>query len=75
MHCGSYAVTRSLAVLNLDRKVFDLMVLQEIRGDGTPTSDSSVALVSDGEFIVNAKAASKNKACLAAINSGKPRNI
>ena len=51
------------------------MVLQEIRGDGTPTSDSSVALVSYGEFIVNAKAASKNKACLAAINSGKPRNI
>jgi hypothetical protein len=51
------------------------MMLQEIRGDGTPTSDSNVALVSDGEFIVNAKAASKNKAWLAAINSGKPRNI
>jgi hypothetical protein len=51
------------------------MVLQEIRGDGTPMSDSNVALVSGGEFIVNAKAASKNKAWLAAINSGKPRNI
>jgi hypothetical protein len=51
------------------------MVLQEIRGDGMPTSDSNVVLVSDGQFIVNAKAASKNKAWLAAINSGKPRNI
>ena len=47
------------------------MVPQEIRGDGMPTSDSN----SDGQFIVNAKAASKNKAWLAAINSGKPRNI
>jgi len=42
-----------------------------IRGDGTPTSDSNVALVSDGEFIVNAKAASKNRALLSAVNSGK----
>jgi hypothetical protein len=42
-----------------------------IRGDGTPASDSNVALVSDGEFIVNAKAASKNRALLAAVNSGK----
>jgi hypothetical protein len=42
-----------------------------INGDGTPTSDSNVALVSDGEFIVNAKAASKNRALLAAVNSGK----
>jgi hypothetical protein len=42
-----------------------------IRGDGTRTSDSNLAMVSNGEFIVNAKAASKNKALLAAINSGK----
>jgi hypothetical protein len=42
-----------------------------ISGDGTPTSDSNVALVSDGEYIVNAKAASKNRALLAAVNSGK----
>ena len=40
-------------------------------GDGTPTSDSNVALVSDGEYIVNAKGASKNRALLAAVNSGK----
>jgi hypothetical protein len=42
-----------------------------INGDGTPTSDSNVALVSDGEFIVNAASASKNGALLAMINSGK----
>ena len=42
-----------------------------IRGDGTPTSDSNVALVSDGEYIVNAAAASKNRGLLEAINSGK----
>jgi hypothetical protein len=42
-----------------------------INGDGTPTSDSNLALVSDGEYIVNAAAASKNKALLSAINSGK----
>ena len=40
-------------------------------GDGTPTSNSNVALVSDGEYIVNAKGASKNRALLAAVNSGK----
>ena len=34
-------------------------------------SDSNIALVSDGEFVVNAKAATKNKALLAAVNSGK----
>jgi hypothetical protein len=42
-----------------------------INGDGTPTSDSNLAMVSDGEYIVNAAAASKNGALLAAINSGK----
>jgi hypothetical protein len=42
-----------------------------IRGDGTPTSDSNVALVSDGEYIINASAASKNKGLLEMINSGK----
>jgi hypothetical protein len=36
-----------------------------------PTSDSNLALVSDGEFVVNAAAATKNKALLQAINSGK----
>ena len=42
-----------------------------IRGDGTPTSDSNVALVSDGEYIINAGASSKNKGLLEMINSGK----
>jgi tape measure domain-containing protein len=42
-----------------------------ISGDGTGTSDSNLAMVSDGEFIVNAGATAKNKALLTAINSGK----
>jgi hypothetical protein len=42
-----------------------------INGDGTPTSDSNVALVSDGEYIVNAASASKNRGLLEMINSGK----
>ena len=42
-----------------------------IRGDGMEPPDSNVALVSDGEYIVNARAASKNRALLAAVNSGK----
>jgi hypothetical protein len=34
-----------------------------IRGDGTATSDSNVALVADGEFIVKAKAGRKTRHC------------
>ncbi len=46
-----------------------------IQGNGTGTSDSNLALVSDGEFIVNAGATAKNKALLNAINSGKAPGI
>ena len=42
-----------------------------INGAGSGTSDSNLALVSDGEFIVNAGATAKNKALLTAINSGR----
>lgn len=42
-----------------------------INGKGTGTSDSNLAMVSDGEFIVNAKAAGKYGNLLTAINSGK----
>lgn len=42
-----------------------------INGDGTPTSDSNLALVSDGEHVVNAAATSKIRGLLEAINSGK----
>jgi tape measure domain-containing protein len=43
----------------------------DVRGAGTSTSDSIPAMLSDGEFVVNAKAARKHRALLAAINSGK----
>ena len=41
------------------------------QGAGSGTSDSNLAMVSDGEFIVNAGATARNKALLTAINSGK----
>ncbi|KQO53051.1 phage tail length tape measure family protein [Methylobacterium sp. Leaf85] len=42
-----------------------------IRGPGTSTSDSINARLSDGEFVVNAKATSENLSVLHAINEGK----
>jgi hypothetical protein len=42
-----------------------------IHGDGGGTSDSNLALVSDGEYIVSAGAVTKHRALLDAINSGK----
>lgn len=41
-----------------------------VRGPGTDTSDSIPAMLSNGEFIVNAKAARKNRGILEAINDG-----
>lgn len=41
-----------------------------VRGSGTGTSDSIPALLSNGEFVVNAKDAAKNWGLLTAINSG-----
>jgi len=40
-------------------------------GAGTATSDSNLAKLSDGEFIVNAAATKKNRSLLEAINSGE----
>lgn len=42
-----------------------------VSGPGTGTSDSIPAMLSDGEFVVNAKATKKHRAALEAINSGK----
>jgi tape measure domain-containing protein len=41
-----------------------------VRGPGTSTSDSIPAMLSDGEFVVNAEAARKHAALLHAINAG-----
>lgn len=43
----------------------------EIHGPGTSTSDSINARLSDGEFVVNAKATSENLPLLHAINNGQ----
>lgn len=42
----------------------------EVRGPGGPRSDSILARVSPGEFVVNARAARQNRGLLNAINSG-----
>lgn len=42
----------------------------QVRGPGTGTSDSILARVSTGEHIINAKAASRNRTLLEAINAG-----
>ncbi|WP_311028222.1 tape measure protein [Mesorhizobium koreense] len=43
----------------------------DVRGPGTATSDSIVARLSDGEFVVRAAAAKKHRALLQAINTGR----
>ena len=43
-----------------------------ISGPGTGTSDSIPAMLSNGEFVINAKAAKKFGPMLEAINSGSP---
>lgn len=42
-----------------------------VSGPGTSTSDSIPAMLSDGEFVVNAKSTKRHRAMLEAINSGK----
>ncbi|MFK4256449.1 D-alanyl-D-alanine carboxypeptidase family protein [Agrobacterium tumefaciens] len=42
-----------------------------VSGPGTGTSDSIPARLSDGEFVVNARATKKNRAVLEAINTGR----
>ncbi|MEW9838095.1 tail tape measure protein [Mesorhizobium marinum] len=46
-----------------------------VSGPGTGTSDSILARVSDGEFIVRAQQARKHRALLEAVNAGKPIGI
>ena len=46
-----------------------------INGPGTGTSDSIPARLSDGEFVVNARATSQNQPLLEAINSGQLRGF
>lgn len=43
----------------------------DVSGPGTATSDSIMAFLSNGEFVVNAKAANRHRALLKALNSGK----
>jgi hypothetical protein len=44
----------------------------QVRGPGTGTSDSILARLSDGEHIINARAASRHRGLLEMINAGVP---
>ncbi|QWK79089.1 tape measure protein [Ochrobactrum sp. BTU1] len=46
-----------------------------IRGPGGPRTDSIPARLSDGEFVVNAKATKQNRAILEAINRGRALSL
>ncbi len=46
-----------------------------IRGPGGPRTDSIPARLSDGEFVVNAKATKRNRAILEAINRGRELSL
>ena len=46
-----------------------------VRGPGTGTSDSIPARLSNGEYVVNARATTQNLALLEAINSGKALHL
>lgn len=52
-------------------KVFGFADGGKVRGPGTSTSDSIPALLSNGEFVINAKAARRFLPLLEAINTGK----
>jgi hypothetical protein len=45
-----------------------------VTGPGTSTSDSILAKLSNGEFVINAKAANDNKGLLSALNAGQNIN-
>lgn len=47
----------------------------QIRGPGTSRSDSIPAMLSDGEFVVNAAATGRHRRLLEAINSGKALHL
>ncbi len=47
----------------------------QIKGPGTGTSDSIPAMLSNGEFIVNAKQSAKHLSLLSAINNGKVKKF
>jgi tape measure domain-containing protein len=70
----------SIPLAELRMVIFDLLKQASegyatgglISGKGSGTSDSILARVSNGEFVVNAAATSKNRGLLEAINSGLP---
>jgi TP901 family phage tail tape measure protein len=55
---------------DLNRTGLGLATGGYVRGQGTATSDSIPAMLSNGEYVINAQATAKNKALLDSINAG-----
>jgi hypothetical protein len=64
-------ITHNPVVIQSMPKVREEATGGMIRGPGTGTSDSIPAMLSNGEFVVNAKATAQNRELLERINSGK----
>jgi tape measure domain-containing protein len=59
------------SLVNSLKRVFGYAAGGRIEGPGSSTSDSIPAMLSNGEFVVNAEATKRNFAILDAINNGK----
>lgn len=68
---GSQPVNTELGIIARFKQMFGFANGGGISGPGTGTSDSIPALLSNGEFVVNARSAAKNWSLLNEINSGK----
>ena len=68
---GAAAVVGGTALLAAFALVKGFSTGGYVSGSGTGTSDSIPARLSDGEFVVNAKATKRNRALLEAINSNE----
>ncbi len=59
------------SIFGLLRGIFGFAEGGRVSGPGTSTSDSIPAMLSDGEFVINAKATARHLPLLEAINEGK----
>jgi hypothetical protein len=67
---ASVAAATASIVSNIQSVALNLADGGMVRGPGGPRSDSVPANLSNGEFVVNARATASNRALLEAINSG-----
>jgi tape measure domain-containing protein len=72
---GLFGTTEGVGIFSIFSKMLGFAEGGHVRGPGTGTSDSIPARLSNGEFVVNAKATAENRALLEAMNSGKEMHL